>query len=149
MTSASAYLSGIARVFERIEVTGSCDCDGLQRSKRCLAGRSSSLGTANLTNNEACQQGDRAGNATTREPAAGAAGMKPGQDQIALPLDWPQSEGDARFIVSDEFESQFAQQGRIGDVEGAAEVVRDAALGERGCFPIKPPAETSRARRPC
>ena len=27
--------------------------------------------------------------------------MKPRQDQIALPLDWPQSEGDARFIVSD------------------------------------------------
>ena len=27
--------------------------------------------------------------------------MKPGPDQIALPLDWPQSEGDVRFIVSD------------------------------------------------
>ena len=27
--------------------------------------------------------------------------MKQGPDQIALPLDWPQSEGDARFIVSD------------------------------------------------
>lgn len=27
--------------------------------------------------------------------------MKHGADQIALPLDWPQSEGDARFIVSD------------------------------------------------
>lgn len=27
--------------------------------------------------------------------------MKPRFDQIALPLDWPQSEGDARFIVSD------------------------------------------------
>ena len=27
--------------------------------------------------------------------------MKSGIDQIALPLDWPQSEGDARFIVSD------------------------------------------------
>jgi len=27
--------------------------------------------------------------------------MKPRQDQIALPLDWPQSDGDARFIVSD------------------------------------------------
>jgi hypothetical protein len=26
--------------------------------------------------------------------------MKQGPDQIALPLDWPQSEGDARFIVS-------------------------------------------------
>jgi hypothetical protein len=27
--------------------------------------------------------------------------VKPRPDQIALPLDWPQSEGDARFIVSD------------------------------------------------
>ena len=27
--------------------------------------------------------------------------MRTGPDQIALPLDWPQSEGDARFIVSD------------------------------------------------
>ena len=27
--------------------------------------------------------------------------MKQGPDQIALPLDWPQSEGDVRFIVSD------------------------------------------------
>jgi hypothetical protein len=27
--------------------------------------------------------------------------MKPRPDQIALPLDWPQSEGDVRFIVSD------------------------------------------------
>ena len=27
--------------------------------------------------------------------------MKPKADQIALPLDWPQTEGDARFIVSD------------------------------------------------
>jgi chromosomal replication initiation ATPase DnaA len=27
--------------------------------------------------------------------------VKQGPDQIALPLDWPQSEGDARFIVSD------------------------------------------------
>lgn len=27
--------------------------------------------------------------------------MKQGPDQIALPLDWPQSEGDARFIVTD------------------------------------------------
>lgn len=27
--------------------------------------------------------------------------MKQASDQIALPLDWPQSEGDARFIVSD------------------------------------------------
>ena len=27
--------------------------------------------------------------------------MKPRADQIALPLDWPLSEGDARFIVSD------------------------------------------------
>src|SRR3954463_1841215 len=28
-------------------------------------------------------------------------GMKQGPDQIALPLDWPQTEGDSRFIVSD------------------------------------------------
>ena len=27
--------------------------------------------------------------------------MRQGPDQIALPLDWPQSDGDARFIVSD------------------------------------------------
>jgi Bacterial dnaA protein len=27
--------------------------------------------------------------------------MKQGPDQIALPLDWPQTDGDARFIVSD------------------------------------------------
>ena len=27
--------------------------------------------------------------------------MKQGPDQIALPLDWPQSDGDARFIVTD------------------------------------------------
>lgn len=27
--------------------------------------------------------------------------MKPRPDQIALPLDWPQSEGDTRFMVSD------------------------------------------------
>ena len=27
--------------------------------------------------------------------------MKPPADQIALPLDWPQSEGDARFIISE------------------------------------------------
>ena len=27
--------------------------------------------------------------------------MKQGPDQIALPLDWPQSEGDARFSVTD------------------------------------------------
>ena len=27
--------------------------------------------------------------------------MKRGADQIALPLDWPQTDGDARFIVSD------------------------------------------------
>ena len=27
--------------------------------------------------------------------------MKKGADQIALPLDWPQTEGDSRFIVSD------------------------------------------------
>ena len=35
------------------------------------------------------------------QPAAARAAMKQGPDQIALPLDWPQSEGDARFIVSD------------------------------------------------
>jgi len=27
--------------------------------------------------------------------------MKPAPDQIALPLDWPQTDGDARFIVAD------------------------------------------------
>ena len=27
--------------------------------------------------------------------------MKQGPDQIALPLDWPQNDGDARFILSD------------------------------------------------
>ena len=27
--------------------------------------------------------------------------MKQGPDQIALPLDWPQSDGDSRFIVSE------------------------------------------------
>ena len=27
--------------------------------------------------------------------------MKKGADQIALPLDWPQTEGESRFIVSD------------------------------------------------
>ena len=27
--------------------------------------------------------------------------MRSGPDQIALPLDWPQSAGDARFILSD------------------------------------------------
>jgi hypothetical protein len=27
--------------------------------------------------------------------------MKQGPDQIALPLDWPQTEDDVRFIVSD------------------------------------------------
>jgi chromosomal replication initiation ATPase DnaA len=27
--------------------------------------------------------------------------MKQGSDQIALPLDWPQSDGDARFVVTD------------------------------------------------
>ena len=32
---------------------------------------------------------------------AGPTAVKQGPDQIALPLDWPQSEGDARFIVSD------------------------------------------------
>jgi hypothetical protein len=33
--------------------------------------------------------------------------MKQRPDQIALPLDWPQSEGDARFIVSDANRSAF------------------------------------------
>jgi hypothetical protein len=33
--------------------------------------------------------------------------MKQGPDQIALPLDWPQSEGDARFIVSDANQEAF------------------------------------------
>ena len=33
--------------------------------------------------------------------------MKPRLDQIALPLDWPQSEGDARFIVSDSNRDAF------------------------------------------
>src|SRR5919201_1328521 len=32
-----------------------------------------------------------------------------GPDQIALPLDWPQSEGDARFIVSDANREAFEQ----------------------------------------
>jgi hypothetical protein len=27
--------------------------------------------------------------------------VKQGPDQIALPLDWPQTDGEARFIVSD------------------------------------------------
>src|SRR3954453_10809555 len=33
--------------------------------------------------------------------------MKQGPDQIALPLDWPQSEGDPRFIVSDANQAAF------------------------------------------
>jgi chromosomal replication initiation ATPase DnaA len=33
--------------------------------------------------------------------------MKQGPDQIALPLDWPQSDGDARFIVSDANRAAF------------------------------------------
>lgn len=33
--------------------------------------------------------------------------MRKGSDQIALPLDWPQSEGDARFIVSDSNRDAF------------------------------------------
>jgi len=33
--------------------------------------------------------------------------MKEGPDQIALPLDWPQTEGDARFIVSDANRAAF------------------------------------------
>jgi chromosomal replication initiation ATPase DnaA len=35
--------------------------------------------------------------------------MKQGSDQIALPLDWPQSDGDARFIVSDANREAFEQ----------------------------------------
>ena len=33
--------------------------------------------------------------------------MKPGPDQIALPLDWPQSAGDARLILSDANRAAF------------------------------------------
>lgn len=33
--------------------------------------------------------------------------MKPKHDQIALPLDWPQTEGDARFILSDANRAAF------------------------------------------
>jgi len=33
--------------------------------------------------------------------------MKQGPDQIALPLDWPQTDGDARFIVSDANQDAF------------------------------------------
>jgi hypothetical protein len=33
--------------------------------------------------------------------------MKDGPDQIALPLDWPQSDGDARFIVSEANQDAF------------------------------------------
>jgi hypothetical protein len=33
--------------------------------------------------------------------------MKQGPDQIALPLDWPQNEGDARFILSDSNRDAF------------------------------------------
>jgi len=35
--------------------------------------------------------------------------MKRGVDQIALPLDWPQTEGDARFILSDANREAFEQ----------------------------------------
>jgi hypothetical protein len=35
--------------------------------------------------------------------------MKRGIDQIALPLDWPQTEGDARFILSDANREAFEQ----------------------------------------
>ena len=38
--------------------------------------------------------------------------MKRGADQIALPLDWPQSEGEARFIVSDANREAFEHFGR-------------------------------------
>jgi chromosomal replication initiation ATPase DnaA len=33
--------------------------------------------------------------------------MKQGPDQIALPLDWPQTDGDARFVVSDSNRDAF------------------------------------------
>ena len=33
--------------------------------------------------------------------------MKRGADQIALPLDWPQTEGESRFIVSDANRAAF------------------------------------------
>ena len=35
--------------------------------------------------------------------------MKRGVDQIALPLDWPQTDGDARFILSDANREAFEQ----------------------------------------
>ena len=35
--------------------------------------------------------------------------MKRGVDQIALPLDWPQTDGDARFILSDANRDAFEQ----------------------------------------
>ena len=38
--------------------------------------------------------------------------MKQGPDQIALPLDWPQSDGDDRFIVSDANREAFEHFGR-------------------------------------
>ena len=37
--------------------------------------------------------------------------MKPPADQIALPLDWPQSEGDVRFIVADANREAFEHFG--------------------------------------
>ena len=37
--------------------------------------------------------------AASSQPQPGERSMKPAADQIALPLDWPQTEGDARFIV--------------------------------------------------
>ena len=39
--------------------------------------------------------------------------MKERPDQIALPLDWPQSEGDARFIVSDANREAFDHFGKF------------------------------------
>jgi len=39
--------------------------------------------------------------------------VKQGPDQIALPLDWPQSDGDARFIVSDANREAFEHFGRF------------------------------------
>src|SRR6059058_5099939 len=51
----------------------------------------------------------QAGAATTRDGSSGQAGMKQGPDQIALPLDWPQTDGDARFIVSDANRGAFEE----------------------------------------
>jgi len=44
--------------------------------------------------------GPASATAAAAKPTAGAV-MKQGPDQIALPLDWPQTDGDARFIVGE------------------------------------------------